>query len=108
MANQDPDAPPASAALTQAELGDLCEVTTGELQADAARNRGVDAARRSVGVEMPRTPDGDLRSSKPAGPRKARDEQLEALRAENARVTEAVKELAVEPTLVRGNCAGPE
>lgn len=43
MANQDPDAPPASAALTQAELGDLCEVTTGELQADAARNRGVDA-----------------------------------------------------------------
>lgn len=57
---------------------------------------------------MPRTPDGDLRSSKPAGPRKARDEQLEALRAENARVTEAVKELAVEPTLVRGNCAGPE
>lgn len=80
------------------------EVTTGELtQADAARKWGVDAGtvirlRRDAKDACMAT----FASSKPGRPAKARDEQLEALRAENARLTEAVKELAVELTLVRG------
>ena len=80
------------------------EVTTGELtQADAARKWGVDAGtvirlcRDAKDACM-----ATFASSKPGRPSKARDEQLEALRAENARLTEAVKELAVELTLVRG------
>ncbi len=80
------------------------EVTTGELtQADAARKWGVDAG---TVIRLRRDAKdacmAAFASSKPGRPSKARDEQLEALRAENARLTEAVKELAVELTLVRG------
>jgi transposase-like protein len=80
------------------------EVTTGELtQADAARKWGVDAG---TVIRLRRdAKDACLTafaSSKPGRPSKARDEELERLRAENARLAEAVKELAVELTLVRG------
>ena len=80
------------------------EVTTGELtQADAARKWGVDAG---TVIRLRRdAKDACLAafaSSKPGRPSKARDDELEGLRAENARLTEAVKELAVELTLVRG------
>ncbi len=80
------------------------EVATGELtQADAARKWGVDAG---TVIRLRRdAKDACLAafaSSKPGRPSKARDEELERLRAENARLTEAVKELAVELTLVRG------
>ncbi len=80
------------------------EVTTGELtQADAARKWGVDAG---TVIRLRRdAKDACLAafaSSKPGRPSKARDDEVEALRAENARLTEAVKELAVELTLVRG------
>jgi transposase len=80
------------------------EVATGELtQADAARKWGVDAG---TVIRLRRdAKDACLAafaSSKPGRPSKARDDELEALRAENARLTEAVKELAVELTLVRG------
>ena len=80
------------------------EVTTGELtQADAARKWGVD-----VGTVIRLRRDAKdaclaaFASSRPGRPSKARDDELEGLRAENARLTEAVKELAVELTLVRG------
>ena len=80
------------------------EVTTGELtQADAARKWGVDAG---TVIRLRRdAKDACLAafaSSRPGRPSKARDDELEGLRAENARLTEAVKELAVELTLVRG------
>lgn len=80
------------------------EVTTGELtQADAARKWGVDAG---TVIRLRRdAKDACLAafaSSRPGRPSKAHDEELERLRAENARLTEAVKELAVELTLVRG------
>jgi len=80
------------------------ETATGELtQADAARKWGVD-----VGTVIRLRRDAKnaclavFASSKPGRPSKGRDEEVEALRAENARLTEAVKELAVELTLVRG------
>src|SRR5919202_4588884 len=80
------------------------EVTTGELtQADAARKWGVDAG---TVIRLRRDAKdacmSAFASSKPGRPSKARDEELERLRAENARLAEAVKELAVELTLVRG------
>jgi transposase len=91
--------------LSPAEKWEIwLEVATGErTQADAARKWNVD-----VGTIIRLRRDAKdaclaaFASSKPGRPSKARDEELEALRAENARLTEAVKELAVELTLVRG------
>jgi transposase len=80
------------------------EVTTGELtQADAARKWGVDVS--TVIRVRKDAKDACLAafaSSRPGRQAKLRDHELEALRADNARLTEAVKELAVELTLVRG------
>ncbi len=80
------------------------EVSSGELtQADAARKWGIDV---STVIKLRKdAKDATLAAfaaSRPGRPAKARDDELEALRAENARLTETIKELAVELTLVRG------
>lgn len=80
------------------------EVTSQELtQADAARKWGVDV---SVVIKLRRlAKDAALAAfaeSKPGRLRSQADVELEGLRAENARLSEALKELAVELTLVRG------
>jgi len=85
------------------------EVASGEItQADAGRKWGVDV---STVIKLRKdAKDATLAafaSSRPGRPAKARDDELEALRAENARLTEAVKELAVELTLVRGYAGDP-
>ena len=80
------------------------EVTSQELtQADAARKWGVDA---SVVIKLRRdAKDAALAAfaaSKPGRVRDPRDHEIEMLRGELARVTEAVKEQAIELALVRG------
>jgi len=80
------------------------EVTSQELtQADAARKWQVDV---STVIKIRRlAKDAALAAfvaSKPGRPRSPFELELEALRTDNARRSEALKELAVELTLVRG------
>lgn len=80
------------------------EVTSRELtQADAARKWRVDV---STVIKVRRLArDASLAAftaSKPGRPRSVEDLEAEQLRADNARLGEALKELAVELTLVRG------
>jgi transposase len=71
------------------------EVTSQELsQADAARKWGVDT---SVVIKLRRDAKG-----KPGRVRDPRDHEIEMLHGELARVTEAIKEQAIELSLVRG------
>lgn len=79
------------------------EVTSREItQADAARKYRVDV---STIITLRRlAKDAALAafaSSKP-GRKTARDFEIEELRAENGRLSEALKELAIELSLVRG------
>jgi transposase len=80
------------------------EVTSQEIsQADAARKYGVDV---SVIVRL-RALAKDaaiaaFTSAKPGRPASAESVELELLRAENDRLSEALKEMAVELTLHRG------
>ncbi|MGH8934136.1 MAG: hypothetical protein ACRDZO_26725 [Egibacteraceae bacterium] len=80
------------------------EVTSQELtQADAARKWQVDV---STVIKIRRlAKDAALAafaSSKPGRPRSPFEAELDAERAENARLSEALKELAIELALVRG------
>jgi transposase len=80
------------------------EVTSQEIsQADAARKWGVDV---SVIIRLRAlAKDASLAafaSSKPGRPASAEQVELELLRAENDRLSEALKEMAVELTLHRG------
>lgn len=80
------------------------EVTSQQLtQRDAARKWGVDV---SVIIKLRKlAKDAALAAfaaSKPGRVVSAQDAQIEALQADNARLSEALKELAVELTLVRG------
>jgi len=80
------------------------EVTSQELtQADAARKWGVDT---SVVIKLRRdAKDAALAAfaaSRPGRVRDPRDVEIEMLHGELARVTEAVKEQAIELALVRG------
>jgi len=80
------------------------EVTSQELtQADAARKWGVDT---SVVIKLRRdAKDAALAAfaaSRPGRARDPRDHEIEMLHGELARVTEAVKEQAIELALVRG------
>jgi len=80
------------------------EVTSGQLtQADAARKWGVDV---STVIKLRRlAKDGALAAfaaSRPGRPTSLEQLELEDLRAENARLSEAIKELAVELSLHRG------
>ena len=80
------------------------EVTSQELtQADAARKWQVDV---STVIKIRRlAKDAALAAfaaSKPGRPRSQFEAELEAERAENVRLSEALKELAVELALVRG------
>jgi transposase len=80
------------------------EVTSQELtQADAARKWGVDT---SVVIKLRRdAKDAALAAfaaAKPGRIRDPRDHEIEMLHAEVARVTEAIKEQAIELSLVRG------
>jgi transposase len=80
------------------------EVTSQEIsQADAARKYGVDV---SVIIRLRAlAKDAALAafvSSKPGRPASAEQVELELLRAENDRLSEALKEMAVELTLHRG------
>ncbi len=80
------------------------EVTSKELtQADAARKWQVDVS--TVIKVRKLAKDAALAAfaaSKPGRPRSPLELELEAERAENARLSEALKEMAVELTLVRG------
>lgn len=80
------------------------EVTTGELtQRDAARKWHVDVSTVIKLRKIAR--DASLAafaSSKPGRPASPAEVELEAARAEVARLGEAVKELAIELSLVRG------
>jgi transposase len=80
------------------------EVTSQEVtQADAARKWGVDVSTIIKIRKLAR--DAALAAfaaSKPGRPRSPFEAELAAERAENARLSEALKELAVELTLVRG------
>lgn len=74
------------------------EVTSQEVtQADAARKWRVDVSTVAKDAAL-----AALAESKPGRPRSAADAELDGLRAENARLGEALKELAVELALVRG------
>jgi transposase-like protein len=80
------------------------EVTSQQLtQADAARKWGVDV---SVVIKLRRlAKDAALAAfaaSKPGRIASPEEAEIEALRAENARLSEALKELAIELTLTRG------
>jgi transposase-like protein len=80
------------------------EVTSQEIsQADAARKYGVDV---SVIIRLRAlAKDATLAafaSAKPGRTATAQDVELELLRAENDRLSEAIKEMAVELTLHRG------
>jgi transposase len=80
------------------------EVTSQQLtQADAARKWGVDV---SVVIKLRRlAKDAALAAfaaSKPGRLASPQDLEIEELRTDNARLSEALKELAVELTLVRG------
>lgn len=91
--------------LTPEEKWELfLEVTSQELsQADAARKWGVDV---SVIVRLRAlAKDAALAafaSSRPGRPASAEQAELDLLRADNDRLSEALKELAVELTLHRG------
>jgi len=80
------------------------EVTSQQLtQADAARKWGVDT---SVVIKLRRDAKdaamAAFAASKPGRVRDPRDAQIEQLEGEIARLTEAVKEQAIELSLVRG------
>lgn len=80
------------------------EVTSQELtQADAARKWQVDVSTvikvRSLAKDAALAA---FAAAKPGRPRTPVDVELDGLRAENARLAEALKEMAVELTLVRG------
>ncbi len=80
------------------------EVTSQQLtQADAARKWGVDV---STVIKLRRlAKDGALAAfaaSRPGRPLSVEQVEIEELRAENARLSEALKELAVELSLHRG------
>ena len=80
------------------------EVTSQQLtQADAARKWGVDV---STVIKLRRlAKDGALAAfavSKPGRPASIESVEIEELQAENARLSEALKELAVELSLHRG------
>lgn len=80
------------------------EVTTGEIsQADAARKWRVDV---STVIKARRTvKDAALAAfaaSRPGRPSSIHEAEVEALRAENARLGHALQELAIELALVRG------
>ena len=80
------------------------EVTSGQLtQADAARKWGVDV---SVVIRIRKlAKDAALAafaSAKPGRPASAEQVELEAALQDNARLSEALKELAVELSLYRG------
>ena len=80
------------------------EVTSQEIsQADAARKYGVDV---SVIIRLRAlAKDAALAafaSAKPGRPASVQDVELDELRAENDRLSEALKEMAVELTLHRG------
>jgi transposase-like protein len=80
------------------------EVTSQQLtQRDAARKWGVDV---SVIIKLRRlAKDAALAAfaaSKPGRLASPHEAEIEALRADNARLSEALKELAVELTLTRG------
>lgn len=80
------------------------EVVSQQLtQRDAARKWGVDV---SVIIKLRKlAKDAALAAfaaSKPGRVVSAQDAQIEALQADNARLSEALKELAVELTLTRG------
>jgi transposase-like protein len=72
-------------------------------QADAARKWGVDV---STVIKLRRlAKDGALAAfaaSRPGRPVSAEQLEIEELRAENARLSEALKELAIELALLRG------
>ena len=79
-------------------------MTSRELtQSDAARKWGVDT---SVVIKLRRdAKDAALAafaSSRPGGSRDPRDVEVEMLRAEIGRLTEAIKEQAIELALIRG------
>jgi transposase len=80
------------------------EVSSQELsQADAARKWGVDVSvivrLRSLAKDAALAA---FASSRPGRPASAETVELELLRAENDRLSEALKEMAVELTLLRG------
>lgn len=80
------------------------EVTSRELtQADAARKWGVDT---SVVIKLRRDAKdaamAAFASSRPGGSRDPRDVEIEMLKAEIARLSEAIKEQAIELALIRG------
>lgn len=80
------------------------EVTSRELsQADTARKWGVDT---SVVIKLRRDAKeaamAAFAASKPGGTKDPRDVEIEALKTEIARLTEAVKEQAIELALIRG------
>lgn len=80
------------------------EVTSQELsQADTARKWGVDT---SVVIKLRRdAKDAALAAfaaSKPGGSRDPRDVEIEMLGSEIARLTEAIKEQAIELALIKG------
>lgn len=80
------------------------EVTSQELsQADTARKWGVDT---SVVIKLRRDAKNAalaaFASSRPGGSRDRRDVEIEMLNAEVARLSEAIKEQAIELALIRG------
>ena len=80
------------------------EVTSRELtQADTARKWGVDT---SVVIKLRRDAKqaalAAFAASKPGGTRDPRDTEIEMLQAEVGRLTEAIKEQAIELALMRG------
>jgi len=91
--------------LTPAEKWEaFLEVTSQELsQADTARKWGVDT---SVVIKLRRdAKDAALAafaSSRPGGSRDSRDVEIEMLKDEIARLSEAIKEQAIELALIRG------
>jgi len=79
------------------------EVTSREItQADAARKYQVDVSTviglRRLAKDAAMAAFAAARPGRPS----SRDYELEALQAENARLSEAIKELAIELSLVRG------
>ncbi|MDF1598126.1 MAG: hypothetical protein P1T08_18815, partial [Acidimicrobiia bacterium] len=72
-------------------------------QADAARKWGVDT---SVVIKLRRDAKdaamAAFASSRPGGSRDPRDVEIEMLKAEIARLSEAIKEQAIELALIRG------
>lgn len=83
------------------------EVTSQQLtQRDAARKWGVDV---SVIIKLRKlAKDAALAAfavSKPGRLASPQDREIEALRAENLRLSEALKELAIELTLTRGKAS---